>query len=258
MRNIYFTVSLIAIHCSFKAQNIGYFGKKTSIEVNVGVKPDFNKRLLYRSTKLSASVNYGFAIRRQTKSNKGIGFSMTSTKLQFNSDNTIMTIPITDGYFGSLATSEYSGIIDAGMRVNRYALFMEIGKKSSTLPIGFSNEIGVGYYSANISNFSFRPTSSYYYNNATPTKSTYGLSDLNPNNIKKTGVYFHWRINVKIPVSERFLINMSYLSNLSFPLNTYYDGYSQTYIRFSDYKAYIKNAAYMDIGTFKIGGVFVF
>ena len=262
MRNLHFTLLIIAIHFSFTAQDIGYFGKKTSIEVNVGAKPDFNKRLLYRDTKLTASLNYGFVIRRQTKSNKGIGFSMSSTKLNFNADDAAMLVPLvsnSSSYNGS--NDLFYGELAAGMRINRYALFLEIGSKNSTLPIGFSNEIGLGFYTANIVDFSYRPSTQAYsdfYYSPIPTKATYGLSDLHSNSLKKSGAYFHWRINVKIPVSESFLINMSYVSSISFPFNPYYNQYGEQYVFLRDEKPYVQRAAYMDIGTFKIGGVFVF
>ncbi len=250
MRHILFTLSTLLTSLTLQSQEIGFFGKKNNFEVNFGAKPDFNKKQLFENTKLTASLNYGAVYRRQFKSNQAFGASFSSTKLTFNGTNQFY-VPTTSSYYNVYT----NGLIAAEMGINRGALFIEFGKKSSTLPIGLSNEVGVGVYSATLKALSYTPE--FYNGTSNYSKSQYGISDFSAKEITRIGAYFHWRLNLKIAVSEKFLINLSYLSNIAFPINNELPIETGKVQFYSD-RSFTNRAAYMDIGTFKIGGVFVF
>jgi hypothetical protein len=279
MKNFIIIVSFSLTVIDLNAQSLGFFGKRNIVEVNFGHRiVDIPRIWEFEATK--ASVNFGFSYRRQTSESKAIGISFTNGNISDIKNKAFMFCPSVDVFSGEfLGKTEYYGQSSKTVGLSRIAFFKEKSLKSTSLPIGLSNELGLGLVLFKLKSFSFTPTaksgfvdgdfiSGYENSGYRPTKSIFLKDDLNPD-IAKFGIYVHWRVNLKIILTKRLLLNCSYLVNL--PIYRQKSAFWKDYIGGGNFdfgsdeqkitfvtSDIYRNLVWSDLGTLKLGLMFTF
>jgi hypothetical protein len=147
------------------AQEAGYYGKKMSIEFKgMGQLPVFqnvfgeDKGYVFKNNELQASYNlrdvsFSVALAKMTSENQGYGLELISRSYQFNplKYNEINRQYVDEN---NQVISQYLNAKVAFVPVNEITIMpkMIYTSNQSRLPVGFSNEFGIGYSIIRITN----------------------------------------------------------------------------------------------------------
>jgi hypothetical protein len=147
------------------AQEVGYYGKKMSVEFKgMGQLPIFqnvfgeDKGYVFKNNELQASYNlrdvsFSVALAKMTSENQGYGLELISRSYQFNP---LKINEINRQYVdeNNQVISQYLNAKVAFVPVNEVTIMPKIlfSSNQSRLPVGFSNEFGLGYSIIHITN----------------------------------------------------------------------------------------------------------
>lgn len=221
MKTVLFIASLTCCSLFLCAQESGYYGKKMSIEFKGILQiPVFqnvfgeDKGFVFKNNELQASYNlrdvsFSVAFAKMTSESQGYGMELISRSYQFNPlKYNEINRQYVDG--SNQVISEYLNAKVAFIPVHELTIMPKLiyTSNQSRLPVGFSNEFGIGYSIIRITDT--RPELS-----IEPTNTTINSVDVQKNFIASNaeelrGFVLMYGLKMNYPLTKSLLVSLGF------------------------------------------------
>jgi hypothetical protein len=257
------------------SQSKGYFGKNNIIEFSINAQnpalynlkisnnnsSQSNTALIKKNNELIPGypqINYGYRLSYGRMIERNLGFYLESG---LNFFSVVPDQNINSFFYENLNGSNYSNLNAEMTKIQEISIIpkIEISSRDGLLPIGISNQFGIGF------NF-YKPIEKSYLGTVDYINDTVSISNLpidknnfyNYSNSSIKGYTFLYKLALRIPISKKALFHFGFRYTLNFVPNSAYIANQKEIISQDNMRQMIKLKENRNLLNFETGISFCF